>query len=92
MNVAPEHEAEFNEWYDHEHIPALSAVPGVLSARRFKDGKGSRRYLALYHLVSPAVSMGQAWKDAAFTPWTERVMPHVRDHLRILAARYQRSA
>jgi hypothetical protein len=23
MNVAPEQEAEFNEWYDHEHIPAL---------------------------------------------------------------------
>jgi len=27
MNVAPEHEAEFNEWYDTEHIPALAAVP-----------------------------------------------------------------
>src|SRR5262245_31046181 len=23
MNVAPEAEAEFNEWYDKEHIPAL---------------------------------------------------------------------
>ena len=30
MNVAPELEAEFNEWYDKEHIPALAAVPGVL--------------------------------------------------------------
>src|SRR5439155_9367944 len=27
MNIAPEFEAEFNEWYDKEHIPALSAVP-----------------------------------------------------------------
>ncbi len=34
MNIAPEHEAEFNEWYDKEHIPALAAVPGVLGARR----------------------------------------------------------
>jgi hypothetical protein len=33
MNIAPEFEAEFNEWYDKEHIPALSAVPGVLCAR-----------------------------------------------------------
>ena len=24
MNIAPEHEAEFNEWYDKEHIPALA--------------------------------------------------------------------
>ena len=25
MNVAPEAEAEFNEWYNTEHIPALAA-------------------------------------------------------------------
>src|SRR5271163_4175500 len=35
MNVAPEHEAEFNEWYNTEHIPQLAAVPGVIMARRF---------------------------------------------------------
>ena len=28
MSVAPEHEHEFNEWYNTEHIPALAAVPG----------------------------------------------------------------
>src|SRR5437764_9097320 len=30
MNVAPEAEAEFNEWYNTEHIPALGSVPGTL--------------------------------------------------------------
>ena len=92
MNVAEGHDAEFNEWYDHEHIPALAAVPGVLSARRFLDPKGTHRYLALYHLESPDVTTGDAWKQAASTPWTERLRPHFRDHLRILARRYQRSA
>ena len=29
-----------------KHIPALAAVPGVLSARRFKDPNGTHRYLA----------------------------------------------
>src|SRR5882757_2627577 len=29
MNVAPEHEHEFNEWYNTEHIPALGSVPGT---------------------------------------------------------------
>jgi hypothetical protein len=90
MNVAPEHEAEFNEWYDHEHIPALAAVPGVLSARRFRDAKGTHRYLALYHLTAPEVTMGPAWKNAASTPWTERLRPYFRDHLRILSRRYVR--
>jgi hypothetical protein len=90
MNVSAEHEAEFNEWYDHEHIPALAAVPGALSARRFKDTKGARRYLALYHLKSPEVTTGPEWKNAASTPWTERLRPHFRDHLRILCRRYVR--
>src|SRR5437870_3555475 len=36
MNVEPAAEAEFNKWYDEEHIPALAAVPGVLCARRFR--------------------------------------------------------
>jgi antibiotic biosynthesis monooxygenase (ABM) superfamily enzyme len=90
MNVAPEHDAEFNEWYDHEHIPALAAVPGVLSARRFRDPKGTHRYLALYHVATPEVTTGDAWKTAASTPWTERLRPHFRDHLRILARRYVR--
>ncbi len=90
MNVAPEHEAEFNEWYDNEHIPALAAVSGVLSARRFKDSKGTHRYLALYHLKSAEVAMGAEWKHAASTPWTERLRPNFRDHLRILTKRYVR--
>ena len=34
MNVAPEHEADFNNWYNDEHLPALAGVPGVLCARR----------------------------------------------------------
>src|SRR6266567_4516281 len=29
MNVAPEYEHEFNEWYNTEHIPALGSVPGA---------------------------------------------------------------
>jgi hypothetical protein len=90
MNVAPEHDAEFNEWYDHEHIPALAAVPGVLSARRFRDPKGTHRYLALYHVKVPEVTTGPDWKNAASTPWTERLRPHFRDHLRILSRRYVR--
>jgi hypothetical protein len=92
MNVDPAHEAEFNEWYDHEHIPALAKVPGTVCARRYRDGKGTHRYLALYHLTSPDVPLTQAWKDAAGTPWSARLRPHFRDHLRILTGRYVRGA
>jgi len=91
MNVDPAHEAEFNEWYDHEHIPALSKVPGCLGARRFRDDTGTHRYLALYHLTSPDVVAGAAWKQAAASAWTDRLRPHFRDHLRIVTSRYVRA-
>ena len=90
MNVVPEHEAEFNEWYDQEHIPALAAVPGVLCARRFRATSANRRYVALYHLVSPEVQATPAWKSAADTEWTRRLRPHFRDHLRLVCKKYLR--
>ena len=42
MSVAPVQELEFNEWYNNEHIPALTAVPGTLCAQRFR-GTGRMR-------------------------------------------------
>lgn len=95
MNVAPEAEKDFNAWYDEEHIPALAAVPGTLAARRYRSGEaggGSHRYIALYHLANPEVTHSAAWKKAVDTPWSERVRPHFRDRLRILAKRYVRQA
>jgi hypothetical protein len=91
MNIAPELEAEFNEWYDKEHIPALAAVPGVLAARRFR-GTGNRKYVALYHLATPAVQESAEWKQARQSEWTSRLQPHFRDHLRLVTRRYVRGA
>src|SRR3989442_701904 len=89
MNIAPEREAEVNEWYDKEHIPALSAVPGVLCARRFR-GTGNRTYVALYHLEAPDVVESNEWKKARQSDWTSRLQPQFRDHLRLVLRRYVR--
>ena len=90
MNVAPEAEAEFNKWYDDEHIPALAAVAGCLCARRFRTAGGPHKYLALYHLSAPEVQVSPAWKKAVDTPWTAKMRPHFRDPLRIVLRRYAR--
>jgi hypothetical protein len=92
MNIAPEFEAEFNEWYDKEHIPALAAVPGVLCARRFRGTSGDRKYVALYHLAAPAVVESAEWKQARQSDWTSRLQPRFRDHLRLVLRRYVRGA
>jgi len=91
MNVAPEHESEFNEWYNTEHIPALGSVPGTLSARRYRGTGATQLYVALYHLASPDVVSSAAWKTATNTPWTDKMRPHFRDHLRYACARYSRA-
>jgi hypothetical protein len=92
MNIAPELEAEFNERYDKEHIPALAAVPGVLCARRFRGSSGNRKYVALYHLAEPGVVESAEWKTARQSDWTSRLQPHFRDHLRLVLRRYRRGA
>ena len=90
MNCAPEIEAEFNEWYNTEHIPLLAAVPGVIMARRFRATNANRKYVALYHLESPDVQATPAWKNAADTEWTRKLRPHFRDHLRLVCRKYVR--
>jgi hypothetical protein len=48
--VDPEHEAEFNRWYDQEHFPDVRRrFPQITSARRYRatDGK-EPRYLLMY--------------------------------------------
>lgn len=89
MNIGPELEAEFNEWYDKEHIPALSAVPGVLAARRFRGTSGNRKYVALYHLAAPDVVESAEWKQARTSEWTSRLQPSFRDHLRLVLRKYR---
>lgn len=91
MNVAPEAEAEFNRWYDEEHIPALAAVPGTLSARRYLATQTSGpRYLALYHLRDASVVLQPAWATAVDTPWTRKIRPFMRDRIRIVCRPYRR--
>jgi hypothetical protein len=91
MNVAPEQEHEFNEWYNTEHLPQLGAVPGVLAARRYRGTGATQRYAAIYHFANPDVPNSAAWKTAANTPWTERMRPNFRDFLRLDCRRYTRA-
>jgi hypothetical protein len=91
MNVAPEHEHEFNEWYNTEHLDALAGVPGVLRARRYRGSGATQRYAAIYHFANPDVTNSSAWKTAANTPWTEKMRPFFRDYLRIDARAYRRA-
>ncbi|KAG8153184.1 DUF4286 family protein [Burkholderia catarinensis] len=69
-DIDPAHEADFNAWYDREHMQERVAIPGFTHARRFRatDG-GPRQYLALYVTDVLDVFRGDAYRRA-FTQQT----------------------
>jgi hypothetical protein len=70
FDVDPEHEEEFNRWYDEEHFPERKGIPGFLSCRRFRAVQGSPKYIAVYELESLDVLESEAYK--AIQPDSER--------------------
>ncbi|WP_428484435.1 hypothetical protein [Rhodopila sp.] len=71
-DVDPAREDAFNRWYDEEHIGRLLAVPGFLSAGRYRALRGGPRYLAMYELEDHNVLHSAAFLD------TVRYQPSVR--------------
>jgi len=76
-DVPTDKEAEFNRWYNEEHLAERLAIPGFLSAARYEAVKGGPKHLAYYELESPAVLESEAYKrvSANPTPWTQRCEP-----------------
>jgi hypothetical protein len=43
-------DAEFNRWYDEVHLPEMTAIDGIVSARRFAPVGKDGPYVAIYEL------------------------------------------
>jgi antibiotic biosynthesis monooxygenase (ABM) superfamily enzyme len=72
-------EEEFNAWYEEEHIPYLTAVPGVLGVRRFQAIRDDLPYVAIWELANADVRGSEEWRRASQTPWTKRMfLQHCR--------------
>jgi hypothetical protein len=70
-DIDPDHEADFNQWYDREHMEERVRIPGFTGARRYRAVSGSaRRYLALYRASSLADFTSAAYQKA-FTKQTQ---------------------
>ncbi len=52
MEVDPDHEEEFNRWYNEEHLLERLEIPGYVSARRLKleEGEGVLKFLCIWEL------------------------------------------
>ncbi len=63
-------EDDYNAWYDDVHLAEFSALPGVISGRRFKvAGDGKAQYAAVYELSAHPnevlAAMNAAVKDGS---------------------------
>ena len=82
LETDDEHDAELNDWYEQEHLPALVGVPGCLSARRYRMNSGSDgsvKYMMVYEAEDRETIRGEAWTKAASTEWTLKMRPHFRN-------------
>jgi len=68
-DVAAQDEADFNQWYDREHVEERVRIAGFLSGTRYQSLQGGRKYLGLYKTTSLESFTSEAY-HAAFTRQT----------------------
>jgi hypothetical protein len=83
-DIAAEDEAEFNAWYVEEHIPERLGIPGILSARRYRDAASPLSYAAIYDTESTATLASPAYLERLANPTarTRAIMPRFRNMTR----------
>jgi len=84
MGIPPEHEEEFNRWYNEEHLPERRECEGFINARRYTVVQGTPKYLATYDLTSVGVLESPPYRalTAEVSPWTRRIGSLLDAHTR----------
>lgn len=84
VDAAPEAEADFNDWYNRQHVPERVGIPGFLAGARYEAATGDPKYLAWYETEDVEVLRSAAYLDRLNnpTPWTRRIMPSFRQTVR----------
>jgi hypothetical protein len=72
-------EAEFETWYQGEHLLERLSVPGFLFGRRFESVSATPRYFAFYLVESPAVLTSKPYLERLDNPTlaTRKMMAEV---------------
>jgi len=87
MDVDPADEADFNRWYDREHLAERVAIDGFLEARRYVAHQGSPKYLSLYSTETFDVLDSPAYRSALAnqTAWSKANIDRFRNMIRAVA-------
>jgi hypothetical protein len=87
MDIDPSDEAEFNRWYDREHLEERVAIEGFLEARRYVAHQGSPKYLSLYSTETFEVLDSPAYRNALAnqTDWSRANITRFKNMIRAVA-------
>jgi hypothetical protein len=87
MNIDAADEAEFNRWYDREHLEERVAIDGFLEARRYVAHDGNPKYLSLYSTETFEVLDSPAYRTALAnqTAWSKANITRFQNMIRAVA-------
>ena len=87
MDIDPADEADFNRWYDREHLEERVAIDGFLEARRYVAHTGSPKYLCLYSTTTIDVLDSPAYRARLENPtdWSRKTMARFKNMIRAVA-------
>jgi hypothetical protein len=87
MNIDEADEAEFNRWYDREHLEERVAIEGFLEARRYVAHAANPKYLCLYSTATLDVLDSPAYRARLTNPtdWSLQTMARFKNMLRVVA-------
>jgi hypothetical protein len=87
MDIDPSDEAEFNRWYDREHLEERVAIEGFLEARRYVAHEGHPKYLCLYSTRTIEVLDSAAYRAKLANPtqWSRKTMARFKNMIRAVA-------
>ena len=87
MDIDASDEAEFNQWYDREHLLERVAIGGFLEARRYVAHQGSPKYLCLYSTATFDVLDSPEYRTALMNPtdWSKKTLARFKNMIRAVA-------
>src|SRR5262245_12287366 len=87
MDIDAADEADFNRWYDREHLEERVAIQGFIEARRYVAHAGSPKYLCLYSTETIDVLDSPAYRArlANSTDWSKRNLARFKNMIRAVA-------
>ena len=87
MDIDASNEAEFNRWYDREHLEERVAIPGFLEARRYVAHDGNPKYLSLYSTETFEVLDSPVYRTvlANQTAWSKANIARFKNMIRGVA-------